>query len=136
MLVPYLKAESYGVLTDYFEIVFTMDLGNLYTMAQGEERAFMEDVSYQMEKGEAMFSHQRMVFSTEEIFGHLRKKTLVNLELLMKPTKLFQAEKLIYFQGIEAEKFHRKLDLFLERIEAYLKEKYKIYLYRLRKEAA
>ena len=70
-----------------------------------------------------------MVFSTEEIFGHLRKKTLVNLELLMKPTKLFTPEKLIYFQGIEAEKFHRKLDLFLERIKAYVKEKYKIYLY-------
>ncbi len=129
LLLPYLKAESYGILTDYFEIVFTMNLDNLYTMAQGEERAFMEDVSYQMEKGEAMDSHQRMVFSTEEIFGRLRKKTLVNLELLMKSTKLFTPEKLIYFQGIEAEKFHRKLDLFLERIEAYVKEGYKIYLY-------
>ncbi len=71
LLIPYLEEESYASLVDYFgkdDYVFTQSLSRLYENMQSDEQIYKDDVTFQLERGELLPAHEKILFGGEDSF--------------------------------------------------------------------
>lgn len=118
LLVPYLQESGYASLLDYLPadaVILADDLSRLYDGFLQMHDRFLEDVTYQLEKGEVFSRHEDVLFPIANIMDKVKDKLLINATQLMKRVRLIHPKLLVDVKSLEAENFGGVMQNFLDR---------------------
>lgn len=129
LINPYRK-NNYDVFTDYLaeDTVFVID--DISRIAQAEESnedSFIEDITYQRDKGEVFNSFKDLLLTSDDLYKKIESFSIVNLTSLLKRSKLFNPKLLVDLKTMEAENFNKNIDAFVD-ITQNLESKAKVYV--------
>lgn len=128
LINPYRK-NNYDVFTDYLaeDTVFVID--DISRIAQAEESnedSFIEDITYQRDKGEVFNSFKDLLLTSDDLYKKIESFSIVNLTSLLKRSKLFNPKLLVDLKTMEAENFNKNIDAFVD-FTQNLESKAKVY---------
>lgn len=129
LINPYRK-NNYDVFTDYLaeDTVFVID--DISRIAQAEESnedSFIEDITYQRDKGEVFNSFKDLLLTSDDLYKKIESFSIVNLTSLLKRSKLFNPKLLVDLKTMEAENFNKNIDAFVD-FTQNLESKAKVYV--------
>ncbi len=128
LINPYRK-NNYDVFTDYLaeDTVFVID--DISRIAQAEESnedSFIEDITYQRDKGEVFNSFKDLLLTSDDLYKKIESFSIVNLTSLLKRSKLFNPRLLVDLKTMEVENFNKNIDVFVD-FTQNLESKAKVY---------
>ena len=130
MINPY-RRSNYESFIEYLsdDTVFLFDdLSRVYDRDQEFNERFLEDISYQRDKGEVFSDFDNLLIESREIYEKLESYSIVNLTSILKRSKLFSPRLLIELKSIEVENFNKNILALAESIKSNRRDK-KIYLF-------
>lgn len=121
LVSPYLTKRGYASLLDYLPgdvVLYLEDLTRIYDAQSLYATSFEEDVALQIERGEALRTHEEILLPFVELLNRLKAFNLVNVTQLMKRTRLLNPAKILQIKSVEALNFNRNMPNFF----AYMKD--------------
>lgn len=128
LINPY-RASNYQNFLDYLskDTVFIFDdVNRIYDQNEKSDLEFLEDVTYQRDRGEVFSSFYNLLVDSKIIYDQIKKFNIINFTSLLKKSKLFNPKQLIELKTIEVEHFNNNIDQFIDSI-SNLPENYKAY---------
>lgn len=124
VLLPYLDESGSASLLDYFpegSIVIADDLSRVYDRFLQQHDQLMEQVTSDIEKGEAFPIHEQVIYSAANVMDRMKRRRLVNASQLMKRVRLVNPKRIIEVKTLEAENFGGQMELFFDRLKEWQK---------------
>lgn len=128
LINPY-RASNYQNFLDYLskDTVFIFDdVNRIYDQNEKSDLEFLQDVTYQRDRGEVFSSFSNLLVDSKIIYDQIKKFNIINFTSLLKKSKLFNPKQLIELKTIEVEHFNNNIDQFIDSI-SNLPENYKAY---------
>ena len=128
LINPY-RASNYQNFLDYLskDTVFIFDdVNRIYDQNEKSDLEFLQDVTYQRDRGEVFSSFSNLLVDSKIIYDQIKKFNIINFTSLLKKSKLFNPKQLIELKTIEVEHFNNNIDQFIDTI-SNLPENYKAY---------
>ena len=129
LINPYRK-NNYETFTDYLaeNTVFVFDdISRIALAEESNEDSFMEDITYQRDRGEVFNSFKDLLIASDDLYKKIESFSIVNLTSLLKRSKLFNPRLLVDLKTMEAENFNKNIDVFVE-FAQNLESKAKVYV--------
>lgn len=116
LINPYRKSE-FEVFTDYLskDTVFIFDdISRISQLEESIEAEFIENITYQRDKGEVFNSFKDLLLTNDDIYEKIESFSIVNLTSLLKRSKLYNPRLLVDLKTIEGENFNKNLAAFID----------------------
>ncbi|WP_297281082.1 transcription-repair coupling factor [uncultured Anaerococcus sp.] len=129
-LVNAYRNDNYGDFTDYIseDTVFIFDdISRIYENEIEFENTFLEDVTYQRDRGEVFNSFNNLLIKANIIYEKLENFPIINLTSILKRSKLFNPKLLLELKSLEAENFNKNIAEFIKNI-ASLDNRQKVFI--------
>lgn len=124
-LLPYLDETGSASILDYFPehaVVIADDLSRVYDRFLQQYDQLMEQVTADIEKGEAFQSHERVLYTAAQVMERMKARRLINASQLMKRVRLANPKRIVEVKTLEAENFGGQMENFFERMQAWEQE--------------
>lgn len=128
LINPY-RTSNYQNFLDYLskDTVFIFDdVNRIYDQNEKSDLEFLQDVTYQRDRGEVFSSFSNLLVDSKIIYDQIKKFNIINFTSLLKKSKLFNPKQLIELKTIEVEHFNNNIGQFIDTI-SNLPENYKAY---------
>jgi len=129
-LINSYRNDNYADFIDYIskDTLFILDdISRIYENEIEIDRKFLEDVTYQREKGEIFNSFSDLLIKKEIIYEQLENYPIINLTSILKRSKLFNPKLLLELKSLEAENYNKNIIEFIRNLDK-LDDKSKIYI--------
>lgn len=129
-LINSYRDSNYADFIDYLteDTLFIFDdISRIYENEIDIDRKFLEDVTYQREKGEVFNSFADLLIKKEIIYEQLESYSIINLTSILKRSKLFNPKLLLELKSLEAENYNKNIIEFIKNLDK-LDDKSKIYI--------
>jgi hypothetical protein len=129
-LINSYRNDNYADFIDYIskDTLFILDdISRIYENEIEIDRKFLEDVTYQREKGEIFNSFSDLLIKKEIIYEQLENYPIINLTSILKRSKLFNPKLLLELKSLESENYNKNIIEFIKNLDK-LDYKSKIYI--------
>jgi len=129
-LINSYRNDNYADFIDYIskDTLFILDdISRIYENEIDIDRKFLEDVTYQREKGEVFNSFSDLLIKKEIIYEQLENYPIINLMSILKRSKLFNPKLLLELKSLESENYNKNIIEFIKNLDK-LDDKSKIYI--------
>lgn len=139
LLMPYIKENSYSSIIDYLDekdIVVFDDIARIYDRSDELERYFQEELTRQIEQGQAFNSHEKIQIKFKDNIEKVKKLTAINITQLAKRTRILNPQTEIKIISLETESYNRNISVFSEDLKEKIYKGYKIIILAQREDKA
>lgn len=130
--IPYLTKTDYDLLQDYLPpngINFIEDLARVYDRNSEIMKSFMEEITYQVEKGEVFEKYEKVISPISDIISKIKEKISINSTSLMKKTRLLSPVVKLEIDTSETTNFNKNFEYLVESVSKYSYEGYKTVIF-------
>lgn len=112
LIINYLDEDRYSSICDYLpkdSVIFSGDIVRIYDSYSENKKMFLEEITYNMEKGEVFSSHQNTFIDFKDIMKEFYQFPIINITQIMRQSSAFKPNMLIEIKSIEEENFNRRI---------------------------
>ncbi|NLW52367.1 MAG: transcription-repair coupling factor [Tissierellia bacterium] len=130
LFIPYSQKDFVGI-SDYLNkdsITVMLDYPRIIESHKEIETFIFEQYKYGVESGYLLPKHINSFVKQSEIFEELSKRQYVNISQVYKKFKTLDFDLRLEIRTREVEQYHGRWQDFIDSVESFMKDKYKIYI--------